>query len=469
MRAFLLLVAATALLAGCLDGQIGVIDEGDIVFPAWTPPHTYVPMEDIKRVTRDPLAGDTDIGHAHTNAEQHHDQENVETLAHVPGEQGQGFSELDIIGDYAYQCSGGGFRILDITNRSAPVVMGQYTSNRNCADVKVTQDGAFAIVMGREIVDVRDKTNPTMVNDATGTSCHMCYIKEIEGKEYVFLARAKPHEIPFGSGIGIYEFVREPPSLVHVSDFIVAPEDRINTHLPDGDSFAHQVHDMMVYDDPIVGKTVMLAAYWDLGVRVVDVSNPKQPMEIGAWDDFNGDLGDIHTVGVDVIDGRRYIAAGTENGAIIDPAGSASGYSVGYVYLLDATNFADIITLGKWLNPGKDASGRESVGVYSMHNLQFLHGRIYAAHYHAGVWLIDAEGYVKAARADPARTALKNDNIPTLGFYFTSSPGGTGLTPNVWDVVLKDGYLYASDIGNGLHVLHFFADPLGDTSYTSIG
>ena len=469
MRPSFVLLAALPLLAGCLDGEIGVVDDGDIVVPGWKTPHTYVPIEEITRVTRDPLAGDTDIGHSHTDGSQHRDQENIETFVHVPGEQGQGFSELDIVGEYAYQCSGAGFRILDIANRSNPVVVGQYTSTRSCADVKVTPDGAFAIVMGREIVDVRDKTNPILVNDATGTSCHMCYIKEIDGKEYVFLARAAPHEIPFGSGVGIYEFVREPPSLVHVSDFIVAPEDRVNTHLPDGDSFSHQVHDMTVYDDPLLGKPIMLAAYWDLGVRIVDVSDPKRPNELGAWDEFNGDLGDIHTVGVDFIDGRRYIAAGTENGAIIDPAGSASGYSVGYVYLLDATDVSDVVTLGKWLNPGKDPSGRDSVGVYSMHNLQFVDGRVYAAHYHAGVWIIDAAGYVKSARADPARTALKDDAVPTLGFFFTSTTGGTGLSPNVWDVVLKDGYLYASDIGSGLHVLHFHADVLGDERLTSIG
>ncbi len=465
MRTALVILGLFAVgLAGCVAddptaGTTGATDVARDILPG-------IPLDELDYVTEDPLAAHTDAGHDHADPAQHQGAHNVVSYGHAPPEEGQRLTEIDVVGDFVYQCSGSGFRILDITNRSAPQVVSVYSGEQTCADVKVTADGAYAIVMGVEIVDVTDKTSPEVVVADTGAFCHMCYIHEIDGREYVFLARDEPHEVPFGNGVGIYELTRDPVGLERVGAFVVAPEDRVNTHMPDGDVFAHQVHDMLVYDDPVLGKPVMLAAYWDLGVRIVDVSDPAGPVEIGAWDDFNGDLGDIHTVGVDFIDDRRIIAAGTENGAIIDPVGSASGYSAGFVYLLDATDPADVRTLGKWINPGRHASGPEPVGVYSMHNLQFVQGRVYAAHYHAGVWVIDAAGYVQAAAEDPLRTALREDEVPSWGFVFTSTDDAS---PNVWDVVLKDGYLYASDIGNGLHTLRFVGDPLGDPAFTSIG
>jgi hypothetical protein len=453
---------AVAGMAGCLSSQ--PMDAQDPPAPTpWLPPHTFIDLANLTHLNRDPLHAHTNSAHDHNDPKQHVDAFNIESLAVVPPAQGQRITELDIVGDYAYQCSGSGFRILDISNRSNPVEVSTY-SGRTCADIKVTSDGAYAIIMGREIVDVQDKEKPVLVDEPT-SFCHMCYIKVIGPKEYVFLARDKAHEIPFGSGVGIYELVREPKvGLVHVSDYVVAPADRVNTHLVDGDVYAHQVHDMTVYLDPQLNKTIMLAAYGDLGVRVVDVSNPAQPVEIGAWDDFMGDLGDVHTVGVDFIGGKRIIAAATENGAIIDPVGSASGYSAGYVYLLDATDLSNIVTLGKWINPGKHASGPQAVGVYSTHNIQFVQGRVYLAHYHAGVWVLDAASYVKSATPSATRTLMKQDDVPTWGFFFTSTET---KSPNVWDVVLKDGYLYASDIDSGLHVLHFVGDPLGDPRFTS--
>jgi hypothetical protein len=87
------------------------------------------------------------------------------------------------------------------------------------------------------------------------------------------------------------------------------------------------------------------------------------------------------------------------------------------------------------------------------------------AHYHAGVWIIDAEGYVLNATVDAMRTLQKQDEVPSWGYYFTTADGSS---PNVWDVAVKDGFLYASDIGNGLHVLRFLGDPAGDATFTSI-
>ena len=93
-------------------------------------------------------------------------------------------------------------------------------------------------------------------------------------------------------------------------------------------------------------------------------------------------------------------------------------------------------------------------------------GRVYMAHYHAGVWVIDVDAFL-AKNPTPkgnVRAPLP-DAIPNLGVYLTRHDA-TRAPGQVWDVVVKDGYIYASDYSLGLFVLHFLGDPLNDPAYT---
>jgi hypothetical protein len=106
------------------------------------------------------------------------------------------------------------------------------------------------------------------------------------------------------------------------------------------------------------------------------------------------------------------------------------------------------------------------VGEYSAHNVQFTMGRVYMGHYHAGVWVIDVDAFLAT---DPApkgdvRTPFADD-IPSMGVYLTRDDTGAG-PGKIWDVVVKDGYVYASDYSLGLFVLHYLGDPLNDPAYT---
>ncbi len=215
----------------------------------------------------------------------------------------------------------------------------------------------------------------------------------------------------------------------------------------------------------------MVVAHWDMGVRFVDVTDPSAPVEFAAWDDFMGDCGDIHTVDVDFVDGRRIVAAATENGIIIDPVCSLDRWSWGFVYILDATDFSDIRTLGKWHVPGvqpsepmprEDRVPPDVCCFFSAHNLHFVGGRVYEAMYHGGVWVLDVAP-VLASPASAADLVLRTDHVPSAGYYFTTCEAGG---PNAWEMWVKDGYLYASDIDCGLFTLHFIGDALNDPTRT---
>ncbi|HLE96896.1 MAG TPA: hypothetical protein VI997_05945, partial [Candidatus Thermoplasmatota archaeon] len=231
-----------------------------------------------------------------------------------------------------------------------------------------------------------------------------------------------------------------------------------------------QFHDVYVYDDPLLNRTIAVPAYWDLGIWFVDVTDPSKPETLGNWQDYKGESGDIHTTAVDflMVDGeiRRIAVAASETGPIIGPFSVAEPSSV---YVLDATDLDDIHLLARWVNPGKRPSGALGgvVGEFSTHNLQFEKGRVYLAHYHAGVWVLDVQGWLDAGGASATTSHVTGDAVPVLGVFNTRGLDGTKGQSMVWDVVLHDGFVYASDIRFGLFVLHFDGDPMYDPAWTS--
>ncbi|MBW3582695.1 MAG: hypothetical protein KY455_06310 [Euryarchaeota archaeon] len=469
----LLVVGLLAVLfAGCIGEPAPRPGAPEPVTPAIVPGIAVEPFWD------DPI--EDGLEHDHADPAQHADHRNMALLGHLGRDvtdQGE-FGEIDVVGDSVLQCLvQDGFRILDIEDRVVPVEVGRFSGTR-CYDVKATADGALAVVSGKHLVDITNRSAPREVH-RYDHGCHMCFVKEIDGAEYVFLAQSfgmLRSTVPVQGIIEIVRIDRGDPlsdsTMEHVADWSAPLSAYPNSHLVDANPYELSIHDMYVYDDPLLGIPVMVVAHWDMGVFLVDVSDPTEPRTLGHWDDFMGDCGDIHTVEIDFIDGRRVIAAATENGLIIDPACSAARWSVGFVYLIDATDIEHPETLGKWHVPGSGPLARpseswssfgEPVGPYSAHNIHFLGGRVYEAMYHGGVFVLDAAGFVAGGGADRLSTFLREDTVPTLGVYFPSCADGG---PHVWDVFPKDGHLYVSDTRCGLYVLHFLGDPLPDPRLT---
>lgn len=480
VRAPSLSVIAVVLLflAGCLgpaEESVPPADDQES-YPA------IIPAEDVSPFTHDPLPAPLPT-HDHADASQHEVEINMELIGRPAPEESSDvhywngaipvglnirFGELDVRGDWLAQCSrdSGGAYLWDISNRSEPVLTGRLLDAGSCADIKLTADAEYAIIGGNKLYDLRDKANPVMVldPDQAGTpGCHMCSIVEIDGEEYVVLSAQ-------GAGFSVVKFTRDPPSMELVGTW---RKDLVQDSIPTlaEQDIASTVHDQYVYFDPILNKTLVVPAMWDYGIYVVDISDPTNPTDLGHWGDYRGESGNIHTTAVDIreIDGemRRIIVGATETGTIIGPLSAAEP---GYVYIFDATDVSNIQLLGKWANPGMRSTGFDPtffpVGEYSAHNLQFTQGRLYMAHYHAGVWVVDVDAFLKTnpAPKGDVRTPLPDD-IPNLGMYLIRDPE-VDAPGSVWDVVVSNGYIYASDYALGLFVLRYLGDPLNDPAYT---
>lgn len=472
----LALATVTVVFAGCINNDAGTNDQTmDDAAPAIVPAAYYTAV--TTNLIED---GPT---HDHSDPAQHDALANVHLLDYDnQGNITSQFGEIDVQGDWLYQCAlGDGFRIFDISTRANPVQTAHY-SGPGCGDLKVTGDNELVIVSGRNVFDVTDKYDPVLVYEYD-QGCHMCFIHQIGDVEYLFQAQSLaggpgdvPNRLPFQGTIHIAKIVRgetaADTTLEPVANYWADPLSYPNTHLPDANPYEASIHDMYVYDDPVDNKPIMVVAHWDMGVRFVDVSDPAAPTEFAKWDDFGGDCGDIHTVEVDFIDDKRIVAAATENGIIIDPVCSANRVSVGFVYLFDITNWDNPVTLGKWHIPGlqptepspnQDRSPAELVGLYSAHNIHFVGGFVYEAMYHGGVWVIDAAQRVRDGPASPVEIASRSDHVATAGAFIQ---GCEGFGANVWDLWVSDGYLYASDMDCGLFTTHFIGNPLNDPSWT---
>lgn len=413
------------------------------------------------------------------------------SLGEAPNKTRGTYGEIDVHGDWAYVAVLGdrgetpGFLVLDVKDRASPKVVSFTPSpGTRIADVKgeptnkwvflggergaptsqnralrtvgdlaaaaqAGQPDQFVTRNGIRVFDVSDPAAPKEAAFAPSDSgCHMLSHKAYAGGEWVFCV---------GTAILVYRFDPASGALDLAARYAPAPGEAAPIVAqeptdPLGQLFFESTpHDMTIQDDALTGGVFMYASYWDLGLRIVDVSDPEKPVEVGSWAGEGSDLwaGNVHTAMARTTDdGRRLVYAIPE---------LFEGDAVAGLFVIDATDPAAATLVGEWAPEGNHPND----GIrFSTHNFQIVGDRLYLAFYHAGVWVLDVGG---ARAVDPA----------VLGYYLphetveTTKPREQTNAPNVWDVVLKDGHLYATDIDAGLYVLHYAEDTLGDPALTS--
>jgi hypothetical protein len=262
--------------------------------------------------------------------------------------------------------------------------------------------------------------------------CHMLAVH----KAFLYCA-------PNDRTVRIFSITETPAAVALVPVGMYAPKDAPMTPVQASQTSPDFTHDMTVQDDPVTGKAVMLVSFWDDGVHVVDVSDPAKPVLLGHWKGAGADEtwgGHIHSTMASLVNGKRVIATVPEYAKI--PS----------ITFLDATDYANLTVISVWA-PKKDF-GNDSPSTFSTHNFQFVDGRIYLAMYHGGVWVVDASATKALGYLLPTPASAPLVKTPLSG------------SPNIWDVIVKDGYVYATDIASGVHTLHYRSDTLGDAKIT---
>ena len=351
----------------------------------------------------------------------------------------------------------GGFAVLDATDPTAPRLLADFDAE-GLADIDLSHDGRWVFAStqrsvpapgavaeapdrhtprGVYVVDVSDPTAPRLesFHPLPVNGPHTATYAEIDGRPYVFLqtydntggpTNGLVHVLPPTQRVWVTAFGPDAAGTMRLTPVgqysILSPQDGTEW-FPHDASFA--VRD---------GRAVLTVAYWDAGVRFVDVSDPARPVEFAAFTDFHPsnevNMHDVKTFPV-LLDGKHVTVAGPE---------LPSSNEDGQLTFIDTTDPEAPTWLGAWSLPGEHVVDQPYI--FSPHVFEATEtGRVYIGHYHGGVWGIDA--------TDPADPRTEAWFMPDA-----VREGWTGPVPATWGVRWPgDGLLYVSDVPTGLYIL----------------
>jgi hypothetical protein len=256
-----------------------------------------------------------------------------------------------------------------------------------------------------------------------------------------------------------------------------------------------EVHDTFLQDDPTTGRTLMyVAAGYDTGFLVYDVTDPATPQLLAEWDLTPQCEEDwySHTIDVTTRDGRRFVTMPAElfEGGEQSPEDQAQGCGqvagngdkAGPLWIVDATDLASLgqpedsestleaksraTLVATWTNPANRAAGNLT---FSPHNQQIVGDRIFLSSYHGGVYVLDASAAFAGRRERPTELGFvvpHGDETrpyyePTIEpqvipFFSTFELGRS----TIWDQFFYKGYSLAADMVGGFYSLRYTG---GDT------
>ena len=356
----------------------------------------------------------------------------------------------------AQQVGGDGAIVLvDIADPRAPVPLGFATIQETAhpLDVKFDEAGTHVYASGTArifVFDVSDPSAPKPAGVATppGAACHMSALGVVDGAEY-FFCTGDP------VGLTVYQVVDQAPGVRALVPVAHSRPSGDPTPVTEAGTFGvvGAPHDMTFQLDPVDGRPLLVVSNRGYGVRVLDVSDPKLPVELGIWKGEGAEHTPLHwhTSMVTVVAGTRYLVTSPE--ILPDEATPPA------IWFLDATDYGAMTLVAEWTAPGDHGSPGFT---FTTHQWQVAQERLYLGYYHAGVWVLDLPTILGGRyEADPARPDV-------LGYYLPhEAPAVEGdMVPNVWDLTLKNGVMWVTDIGSGLYALRYAGDTVGDARVT---
>ena len=429
------------------------------------------------------LAAPFDIDHDHEDPAAHALRWNAELVAHAhPALDGLDWlemNELDLAGDLLLVglnagtvdagTTEGGFLVFDVADPTAPALLHYERSPAVASCIGDVKSGPAedqvvlatqcsterAPERGFVVYDVADPAALTIVAMAPpGTSCHMVDVAVVGGESYVYCAAPAGAQVfrLASTPLGTQAVLVNPNLPTEPQAFLHAPL-ALDEFGPAAPIFIAGPHDMTTQPDPLTGEPIVIVAHSFAGVRILDGSDPTLGRVLGTWSGEGAKAYSwIHTAQAIEIDGKRIVVAVTENVVNTPPR----------FWVIDFTDYAAPVLLAEHdLAAQKDSHEL----VYSLHNFQLVGTRMYMGAYHAGVWALDL-----ADPAAPREIAYALSGQPVYlkddGTFFGI---GNNWAEQVWDVVVKDGYVLASDMASGLHVYRMAGDPVGDAAHRSIG
>jgi hypothetical protein len=403
-----------------------------------------------------------------------------------PIPQGVGYGEVDVKDGWSYVCRGGahdgpapglpvtvgGFVVVDVSKPLEPRNAGAH-DGVGCSDIKVNDandlvfygtqrnppaelatndaDPLAKLPRGVHVVDVSDKASPREVRfvPIAPNGVHTLHYVHTGSQELLFV-QSYDWLPDAGLGTGLSTGLNNPATQrIQVFEVVQAPDGDAALALasvfslpepaPPGTNYFP--HDITVQRHPLTGQLLGYVAYWDHGLVILNLDDITMPRVVGRIADTSpSKYVDIHQARPfpQLIAGRHV--------TVLEPELGTADES-GQFTLVDTTDPQNPKRLGYWELPGDLVI--PGGFLFSPHNFNLANGRIYLAHNHAGVWVVDASTEERLLQPQ------------AVGYYQAHTwerEGGPKCQSRIWSAFYVDGYTYATDSCSGLNVLQFEGD-----------
>jgi hypothetical protein len=338
-----------------------------------------------------------------------------------------GIGQIETFGALAavIQREDGQVALLDISDPTAPRVVGRYDGNTGTSqlddpfdgDLAFSSDGRYLFYArqthqfsneGLHVIDVSDPTRPQRAAyTPAGGTLRLAYHR-VGDAEYVVILDAI-------AGMVVYRFARSAGGAALVPVHV----DALPALKVGGPASAGLFVDPR---DPKLGVPILYVSTGETGLDVFDFSTPERPVKLASWPTEG--LADIEVVAT--AEGRTvYVATEYWFNKQLPPR----------VVVLDATDLSKITERLRF-SPGEpDYPGGVN---WRLEGIEVADGLLYVAHSHAGLGVLDTCCLTELPRA--STTDLGEGNT---GGEFRS------IAPYAMDVELSGNVILASDASTG--------------------
>ena len=347
---------------------------------------------------------------------------------------------IAVSGGYAYVAgaSYGGLRVVDVSNPKNPNEVGFYDTPGIANNIAVSDGYAYIAdwESGLRVVDVRDPENPYEVGFYEEPGLDRGWVKDVavsSGYAYITTNHNKLSIIDVSN-----------PENPNEVGFYNAPREALGVAISDGYAYIASGRE---------------------GLRIVDVSNPENPYEVGFYE--KPVIGSSWAADVAFSDGYVYIAYGRTGLCIVDVRDATSPYEVGSCR---TRNVNDVVVSGSY---AYIADYKEGLHVIDINNLE---NPCEVGFYNTPGWFYDV-----AVSGDYAYILDHHNGLRVIDISNPENPDEVGFckTPEYEeDVAVSDGYAYIVGSYDGLHVIDVrnpispyevgFYSPLGGTSDVTV-
>ncbi|MHB8586955.1 MAG: LVIVD repeat-containing protein [Thermoplasmatota archaeon] len=401
------LLAIAPLILGALAGCVAPSILGTA--GTSTPTNESVNYSAIEQAIGNPIVGD----HNHFDGSLHMAHYNLLNVANATAHNGapppdqETYAETAVKNGYAYLTQYGpesGFSIFDVHDIEHPKFVSEMRLDAGFEpDIEVSDDGHWAfyetqrfptseetpapdpggnLPHGVQVIDISDKAHPKWVSffPVYPDGPHSITYANISGRDILFLSTYafayayENVEVPTAQRLIVTELDKSGPipMLKQIAEYRQPGATGGPGLFP---------HDVSVSVHPFTHQVLAYVAYWNVGMVILNVSDPAHPTEVSTFTDFGpATYRDVHMARPfpNLIDGRQITVIEPEVGGEKD---------TGYITFADTTDPAHPKYVSSWILPGNVTSQGLT---FSPHYFDVSpDGKVALASYHAGVWVID--------------------------------------------------------------------------------